>query len=333
MRLIPGGRYFYQKRLATENVAKLYIRQGLDGPEKLVLDPDKYPAPQGSHNSISYYAPSRDGQFVAVGVSAGGSENAVIHILNVATGEESPETIDRARFGGVSWRPDNRSFFYNREQKLAPGQPATEEEEKSTDYLHVVGTDPESDPPALGFGISPLVPLAPIDDPFIITAPGSSYALAVLEHGVLNEVTIYGAPLDSVGQPGTPWQEICDVPDDVTAFDILGDNLYLLTHRDAPQFKVIRTSASHPDVEHAQVVVPESEAVIKNFAAAQDALYIEETNGLVGDLQAALLLRWKAHEYSLAVRGRARNRRLRPAASGRPPRHDLLGPRPAYLFL
>ena len=32
-------RYFYQKRLASENVAKLYMRTGLQGPEKLILDP------------------------------------------------------------------------------------------------------------------------------------------------------------------------------------------------------------------------------------------------------------------------------------------------------
>ncbi|MGA8366289.1 MAG: prolyl oligopeptidase family serine peptidase [Candidatus Acidiferrales bacterium] len=285
VRVIPGGRYFYQKRLATENVSKLYMRQGLDGPEKLILDPDKYPSPKGSHNSISYYGPSWDGTFVAVGISAGGSENAVIHILNVDTGAESPETIDRARFGAVNWLPDNHSFFYNRLQKLAPGQPTTEEEEKSIDYLHVVGRDPESDPAVFGFGVSPLVPVAPIDDPFIVVAPGSSYALAFLVHGVLNEVTMYDAPLESVGYPGTPWQKVCDVPDDVTGADIFGDNLYLLTHRDAPKFKVIRTSASHPDVGHAALVVPESEAVITNVSAAQDALYIQETDGMVGLLK------------------------------------------------
>ncbi|MDE2346021.1 MAG: hypothetical protein KGL13_06105, partial [Gammaproteobacteria bacterium] len=133
VRRLPGGIYFYQKRTASENNFRLYVRDGLNGPEKLVLDPDKYPAAKGSHNSISYYSPSWNGQWVAVGVSAGGSENAVIHIINVATGKDSPETIDRARFGSVNWRPDNHSFFYNRLQKLKPGQSANTAEEKSID--------------------------------------------------------------------------------------------------------------------------------------------------------------------------------------------------------
>ena len=285
VRRIPGGRYFYQKRLASENVAKLYVRDGLEGQEKLLLDPAKYPVPKGSHNAISYYAPSWDGTMVAVGVSPGGSENAVIHILNVDTGQESSETIDRARFGAIQWRPDNRSFFYNRLQKLSPGQPATEEEEKSIDYLHVAGTNPESDVAVLGFGVSPRVEVVPTDLPFVLTTPDSSYAFAFLAHGVLNEVTLYDAPLDSVGKSGAPWQKICDVPDDVTSFDIHGDDLYLLTHKNAPRFKVIRTSAAHPDIAQAETLLPESDVVIKYIAAAQDAFYVQETDGTLGLLK------------------------------------------------
>ncbi|MDE2235704.1 MAG: S9 family peptidase [Gammaproteobacteria bacterium] len=282
VRRLPGGIYFYQKRTASENNFRLYVRDGLNGPEKLVLDPDKYPAAKGSHNSISYYSPSWNGQWVAVGVSAGGSENAVIHIINVATGKDSPETIDRARFGSVNWRPDNHSFFYNRLQKLKPGQSANTAEEKSIDYLHVVGANPDKDVAVMGFGVNQSIPVAPTDLPFVVTAPGSDYAIAFLAHGVLNEVTMYDAPLDSVGKPGTRWQKICDVADDVTGADVHGGDLYLLTHQDAPRFRVVRTSLAHPDFARAVTLVPEGGAVINNIAAAADALYIEETDGVLG---------------------------------------------------
>lgn len=303
VRRLPDGRFFYQKRLATENVAKLYMRDGLDGEEKLVADPDKYPAPEGSHNAISYYAPSWDGHSVAVGISAGGSENAVIHILNVETGKESSETIDRARFGVVNWRPDNRSFFYNRLQKLAPGQPATDEEKKSMDFLHVVGTDPASDVPALGFEVSERVEVSPTDIPFVITVPGSSYAIAYIAHGVLNEVTIYDAPLTTVGKPSTPWQKVCDIADDVTNGDIHGDDFYLLSHKNAPRFKVIRTSVAHPDIEHATTVVPEGPAVIKTVSAAADALYLQETDGTVGLLKRLSYSDGKLQDIPLPFQG------------------------------
>ena len=120
---MPGGRFFYEKRLAAEEVSRLYVRDGLDGAERVLIDPDKYAAPKGGHNAISYFVPSDDGKWVAAGISASGSENAVIHIFDAANGQEAKETIDRARFGGISWRPDNHSFFYNQLQKLGPNQP------------------------------------------------------------------------------------------------------------------------------------------------------------------------------------------------------------------
>ncbi|HUN86167.1 MAG TPA: prolyl oligopeptidase family serine peptidase [Terracidiphilus sp.] len=283
--IVPGGRYFYEKMLASEIVPRLYVRDGLDGTERVLLDPSKYPAPAGSHNAISYYSPSLDGKMVAVGVSAGGSENAIIHILDVGTGKELPETIDRARFGAIAWLPDNHSFFYNRLQKLAPGQPLTDEEQKSVDYLHVIGTSVDDDRPVFAFGLSPRVKILATDIPFTFATIDGRWAIGLIAHGVLNEATMYRAPLDTVGKPDTPWEKICDVPDDVTSLATHGDALYLLSHKGAPHFKVIRTSIAHPDVEHASVVVPESERVIKNIATSQDGLYVQETDGTIGILE------------------------------------------------
>lgn len=283
--IIPGGRYFYRKMLASETVFKLYVRDGLNGPERLLLDPAKYPTDPGSHNAISYYAPSLDGKMVAVGVSPGGSENAIIHIFDVDTGKELPETIDRARFGAVAWRADNHSFFYNRLQKLAPGQPKTDEEQKSTAFLHVAGTSVDSDVPVFGFGRSSQAEIAAIDIPFLFATIDSHWVVGYVAHGVLNEATIYRAPMDSVGKPDIPWEKVCDVADGVTGLALHKDELYLLTHKGAPHFKVTRTSLAHPDVEHAELVVPESDHVIKNIAAAADGLYLQETDGMLGLLK------------------------------------------------
>jgi prolyl oligopeptidase len=283
--VIPGGRYFYKKRLSTENVSKLYVRDGLDGAERLLLDPAKYPTDPGSHNAISYYSLSPDGKMVAVGVSPGGSENAIIHIIEVDTGKELPETIDRARFGAVNWRTDNRSFFYNRLQKLAPGQPRTDEEQKSMDFLHVAGTSVDKDIPIFGFGLSTHADIAAIDLPFLSATIDSRWVVGYVAHGVLNEATIYRAPMEAVGKPDIPWEKVCDVADDVTSLALHKDELYLLTHKGAPHFKVIRTSLEHPDVVHAELVVPESDHVIKSIAAAADGLYVQETDGMLGLLK------------------------------------------------
>src|SRR6516162_10022414 len=150
VRRMPDGRYFYLKRMPQDNVFKLYVRHGLTGTETLLFDPEKFAKAAGKPFAINYYQPSLDGGYVACGLSAAGSEDAVIHLLETATGKEVDKPIDRAQFGGVSWRPDGKSFFYNRLQKLEPDMPETERYQKSRVFLHVLGADADKEPAVFG---------------------------------------------------------------------------------------------------------------------------------------------------------------------------------------
>lgn len=284
VRRLPGGRYFYQKRLASEDVPKIYMRDGLAGEEKLLVDPGTFVKSGGPHYAIDYYAPSLDGRYVAFGVSPAGSEDAVLHVMDTSTGKETGDTIDRAQFGSPSWLPDGRSFLYNRLQKLGPNAAPTDRYLKSRGFLHVLGSDPEKDPALFGSELSPLVKVDPADIPFAVTAPGSPYALGVVAHGVRNEITLYVAPLTSLEKPDIPWKKVCDVDDDVTGFDVHGDDIYLQSHKDASRYKVLHTKLTDPNVASAEVIVPPSEAVVRNVSAAADALYVQELDGGIGRL-------------------------------------------------
>ena len=283
LRRLPGGVYFYQKRLASEEVGKLYTRVGLGGEEKLIVDPTKYTGAGGGHSSMSYYAVSQDGRSVAAGISPAGSEDAVIHIYDAQTGKEAGETIDRAEFGGPSWLPDGKSFVYNRLQKLGPSSGPYDKELLSRVYLHVVGTDAEKDRLIFGDGVAG-TSFVPTDLPFVAVAPDTAYALGLVAHGVANEITVYVAPVAALAGGNIPWKKICDVEDEITSFDMKGDVIYLLSHKNASRFKVLRTKLSNPDVAKAEVVVPEGPALIKAVAAAADAVYVQEMEGGLGRL-------------------------------------------------
>jgi prolyl oligopeptidase len=283
VRLLPGGIYFYQKRLASEDVPKLYMRKGLSGAETILVDPAAHATAGGPHMVISFYSPSLDGRFVAVGLSPGGSEDATMHVIDTTTGKETGDVIDRAQFGSAAWLPDGRSFLYNRLQKLSADSAPTDRYLNSRVYFHVLGADPDKDKPIFGAGV-PGVTLDAADIPFVGISPGTSYALGVIAHGVRLEATIYAAPLDSLTGDAIPWKKICDVDDDITGFDVHGGNLYLLSHFQASRFKVLHTTLSNPDVAHAEVVVPPTEAVIQNIAAASDALYVQKLDGGIGRL-------------------------------------------------
>jgi len=141
---LPGDLYLIRKRLANGDVYKLYLRHGLDGKDQILVDPTKVklgaPNQAKGTNAILDGSLSNDNRYIAVDIAPGGSErDAELHAFEVSSGRETGDVILHAQ-GGVSWLPDNRSFVYNRLQKLPPGAPVTEIEQKVRAYLHVLGS-------------------------------------------------------------------------------------------------------------------------------------------------------------------------------------------------
>jgi prolyl oligopeptidase len=304
VRVLPGNRIFLSKALAVEELSKLYMRDGWNGQEKLVVDPTKFASPGGPHYALSYSVPSFDGRRVAFGVSPGGSEDAVLRVADADSGNENGDAIDRTWLGTPSWLPDGRSFVYNRLQKLGPKSAHTDRLLNSHVYLHVLGTNPDKDPMLFGTGLVG-IKIGPADLPFISTFPNSSYAVGIVKHGVQNELTLYAASLESLARAPAPvpWKKVCDVEDDVTGFDVHENDLYLQTHKGASRYKVVHTKLSNPDLAGADVVLPPSEGVVRNISAASDALYIQKLEGGLGRLVRVPYATGKAEEVQLPFAG------------------------------
>jgi prolyl oligopeptidase len=280
---VNGDHIYYYKRLANENIPKFYVRIGIGGKERVLVDPEAMKGPEGQHYAIDWFSPSLDNKYVAYGLSLGGSEQSVLHVKEVATGKETGDLIDRANFGPPGWTSDNR-LLYNRLQKLAPDAPPTEKYVNSRVYLHALGSDPEKDVATLGPGVAPGVTIDPAAIPFAGTIPGSRHALGVVVNGVQREITIYVATLESLGAGKPEWKKVVDPSDEVTDSTLIGDDLYLLSHKGAPRFKVLKLDLKEPDLAKAALIVPPSESVVTGLAAAKDALYVRRMNGSTSDL-------------------------------------------------
>ena len=96
------------------------------GAEHVVFDPDRFARSSKEHYSIDYYSPSPAGRYVAIGISEGGSEKTVLHVIDARSGKLLPDVIERAIYNPPSWRDDGRSFFYFRTPKAPPNQPQSE---------------------------------------------------------------------------------------------------------------------------------------------------------------------------------------------------------------
>jgi prolyl oligopeptidase len=280
---LSGGYVYYEKRRAADNLPKLYVRQGLRGKERLLVDPERLQAPDGAHYAIDYYMPSPDNRYLAYGISLGGSEQSVLHVLEVATGRETGDVIDRANYASPSWLPDGR-LLYSRLQKLAPGAPVTDKYQNQRVYLHRLGSDPEQDGIVFGAGVAAGIDVRPVELVFAGVAPGSDYVVAVAVNGTQREVRIWTARVAALDGGKTRWTRVADTSDQVTDASVAGNTLFMVSHKDAPRFKVLRLPLSAPDIAKAEVVVPPAESIVTGIAAASDALYVRRMNGGISEL-------------------------------------------------
>ena len=280
--ILMAGKEFFTQIRPGQNTLKLYVRDEGTGAEKMLIDPDRYGKP-GQAEAINFFQPSMDGKYVAYGISEGGSEADTLRVMDVATGADEGVAITRVDgdnddFLPVWWLPDD-SFAYYREQFLGPKDDPDAVFLKSRTYLHQLGHNGngEGDKVVFGYGVDLNIPIAADQDSLIETMPGSLYAFAVnTENESDDEIdAIYVSPVADLEKGSPVWTKVVTKGDGVTGFDAEGDIIFLLTHKDAPQYKVLATSLSHPDFDHAVAVVPETDKVIQYIAAASDALYVD----------------------------------------------------------
>jgi prolyl oligopeptidase len=299
-----SGRYFYRKILPGEENFKLYMRDATSGQERMLVDPERFRSGDSkAHFALDYFSASWDGKYVAYGVSPGGSEESVLRVIDVDTGRDFTEAIDRANFGVTSWMGDSRSFFYVRLQKLGPNDPPTAKYLNSRIYLHKVGDDPGKDVSVLGRGVTPQVEISESDFPVVSYSPTSPWLVGTVRHGVQNEFPVYVAKLSELAGAKTPWKKAAGDDDDVNSYDVHGDKLFLMTHRDASRYKVVSVQMDNPDFASAKVVLPAGEVVLRNIQVAKDGLYVQELDGGIGKVARVPLVGGKPEPVSLPSEG------------------------------
>jgi prolyl oligopeptidase len=273
-----GNRYFYFKLAPGDSDRKVCVREGLTGEEKTLVDPQGISV-EGKRFSIISFSLSPDGKTLSYLASAGGAELGEIRLVETATGKQLSDRIDETRWSAGSWLPDNSGFLYVRFPNLAPNAPPTERFQKRTVYLHKLGDEAKKDRAIFGYGINPKIELDPKLLPFPTIPFGSKYVFIAVNSGVSPNSAGYIVPVEDLGKPDIPWRKIADYDDEISSAAIRGDDLYLLTYKNAPRYKIVKTSLQNPDLAKAKVIVETSEAVTTNLVAAKDALYVQQNDG------------------------------------------------------
>jgi prolyl oligopeptidase len=279
---IVGGRYYSLRTPVSSQTPKLYVRDSVNGADRLLIDPERLSTSPGSHVTLHGYRPSPDGRYIAYQLAAGGSEESVLHIFDVAAGKDLPETADRVGRDIPFWRGDSRSFFYPRLQKLGPGMGQSAKLENSRVYLHRLGHSFDDDTPILGRGVGDAnVPITATEFPEIATAPGSHYAIAFISPGTDQRLRVYAAPIESISDSKAAWRPIAASYDDqyiasdnsdFPVISLAGDALYWLSRRNAPRGEILKLDLARAGSKP-EVVVPEGNLPISSVYAGRGAIY------------------------------------------------------------
>jgi prolyl oligopeptidase len=274
---LPGDRVLYLKRGVGENQLKLVLRDGLAGPERVLVDPAALAQASGVPHAINYFAASWDGKRLAYGVSAGGSEDASLYLMEIATGRALGAPIPRVHEGLVRWAPDNRHLTYNQTRALPAGAPDTETFLDTTVFVIDAGRPESAARPLFGPLVETSLGLDRLDVAEVFFAPGSRWMIARTTDTTVPEGKLFVAPVAALGGAAPiTWRPIATAADKITDAQLRGDMLYLRSYAGAPRGRVLALRLTDPVLARAALVVSEPEAgVLTAFALGRDAVYSE----------------------------------------------------------
>jgi prolyl oligopeptidase len=276
-----GTSRFYTRRDPGQEHGVLYVAEGVSeraaraagipesaagaaqGGERVLVDPAAID-PSG-RTTLDQWQPDKEGRLLAYQLSSGGNEEALLRVLDVASGEVIDGPIDRCRYSGVAWLPGGKAFYYVR--RLPPETvPEGESQFHRRVYLHVVGTPPESDAMVFGEGrdkTSYYSVSVSMDGRWLVI--GASIGTAPRNDLWLADLT--------ASDPAAPVLMPVTVGLDAQTSLRAGRDgrLYVYTDLDAPRGRVCVADPSAPGPEGWRDLIPEDpSAVLRGYAILDD---------------------------------------------------------------
>ena len=293
-----GGRAFYLERPPGGDVFDLVVREA-DGRTRKLVDVAQLIAATGNPHTVNYFSPSHDGARVAVGISAGGGENADLTVLDVASGKRVAGPIANARYAWPSFDETGVLAFRQR-QTLKQDQPRSEAFLNQRAFVW----DLKNDPVAVAGATTDVGPtMRATESASVVFTPGSRHAVLVIHDGVRPEFRLYSAPAGDVAAGKARWRLVVDRDADVTRFDTRGDSVFLMSHRDAPTFKILQVALDDAAARPETAIPARPDRVIVDFEAASDALYVIVHEGLYAKLLRRPIDGGEIEELPLPVKG------------------------------
>jgi prolyl oligopeptidase len=260
-----GGRYFYTHNSGLQNQSPLYVREGLEGVQRLLVDPNRW-ADDGA-TALDSWLPSPDGSKLLYSVQDGGSDWRILRVLDVDTGETFADEIRWAKFTGLAWVGEE-GFLYSCFPEPEAGEDFQALNYNQAVYFHRLGTEQDADE---------LVYATP-DNPVVghsasATSDGR-WAIITSHKGTDARYEVHAIDLAARDRLG--WQAralVQGFDNSWSAVDSIGGRIWFVTNMEAPLYRVmaIDLDAENPELEE---VVPEGDQPIDGASIVGDKLVL-----------------------------------------------------------
>ena len=243
------GRYFLFKKRAEDDLSILYVRQGLNGKDEVLIDPHTL---SSDHTTdIGLLDASSGGKLIVYSVRRGGQDETELRVMDVEK-RKDVDQLPNALYRGVSLKKDGSGFYYNLQRR----------DTGIRVFYHAIGADASKDVEIFGKGYGP--------DKWIgaSVSDDGKYMLFGVSHGwARNEVYVQKLP-DGPIQP---------IVNDIAAHfepSFAGERLVMQTDWQAPNQRIVVVDLNDPAREKWREIVPEGRDAIAGFSLVGGKLFV-----------------------------------------------------------
>jgi len=247
-----GSRYFYSRNTGLQNQNVLYVREGLSGAPRMLIDPNTWSADGAT--ALAEWVPSEDGKRVLYSVQEGGTDWRVVKVLDADTGTVMADEVRWVKFSSLDWAKDGSGFFYSRFPEPKADQQFQSLNENHAVYFHRLGTSQREDRLVFAQPERPkLSNTAQVSD-------DGRWLIVTSSEGTDEryEITL----IDLSQNRAAPRRFVTGLENNWSYVGNLGETFYWVTNRGAPRLKVVATDIGRP-VSEARDVIPEDASTLE----------------------------------------------------------------------
>lgn len=255
-----GDYYIYSKNNGKQNQSVYYIKQGENGTEEILIDPNTL-STEGT-TSVGALSVSKDNQHLAYTISKAGSDWKNIVVMDLSTKELLKDEVSWVKFSGISWYKDG--FYYSGYNAPEKGREFSNKNEYHKVFYHQLGTSQTEDKIVFEDSTHPL------RNHSGFTTEDNHFLVITASEGTSGN-TMHVKDLTKANSEFVTL--VNDFDNDSYVIDNLGDKLLIFTNYNAPNQRIVYATLDNPTKENWKDFITEKEYVLASISLAGDKIF------------------------------------------------------------